>query len=204
MRGSADKTTYRMSGTYFESNSGDGFYTSIALLLNSQDNGTSWLAYPGQTPILDCQKTVNLGIKIDGADNITILYREDPLNSPVTDADVKELGIDGLNIVYNASLHRLRGEADNLVELDVIDTQTREISTLAAQSLVIAAGRFPELIFVESKPVEHSGEEAADQPLRWEAFAPYKQPAFKDEVGLFARGDVLADYSAAPAPIYHG
>ena len=33
--------------------------------------------------------------------------------------------------------------------------------------------------------------------MNWEAFAPYKQPAFKDEVGLFADGDVLADYSAA-------
>ena len=83
------------------------------------------------------------------------------------------------------------------MELDVIDTQSREISTLAAQSLVIAAGRFPELIFVENKPAEFEAEEAADQPLRWEAFAPYKRPAFKDEVGLFAEGDVLADYSAA-------
>jgi len=36
-----------------------------------------------------------------------------------------------------------------------------------------------------------------DRPLRWEATPPYKQPAFKDEPGLFAEGDVLADYSAA-------
>ena len=33
--------------------------------------------------------------------------------------------------------------------------------------------------------------------MRWEATPPYKQPAFKNEVGLFAEGDVLADYSAA-------
>jgi len=102
-----------------------------------------------------------------------------------------------LDIIYNAGLHRLRGEADRLVELDMIDTQTRVITTLAAQSLIIASGRFPELIFVENKPPGPEAGEVSDQPLRWEAFAPYKQPACKDEVGLFAEGDVLADYSAA-------
>ena len=91
----------------------------------------------------------------------------------------------------------MRGEADQLNELDVIDTQTRAITTIAAQTLITATGRFPELIFVELKPVAVESGEAASQPLRWEAFAPYKQPAYKDEVGLFAEGDVLADYSAA-------
>ncbi len=169
-------------------------------LLNPSVKDSETISIAPQVVILEGGKLALKTAKIcqsAGADNITILYREDPLDSPVTDSDVEELGIDGLNIVFNASLHRLRGEADSLVELDVIDTQTREISTIAAQSLVIAAGRFPELIFVENKPPESEVEEATDQPLRWEAFAPYKQPAYKDEVGLFAEGDVLADYSAA-------
>ena len=132
-----------------------------------------------------------------GADRITILYREDLPNSPVTDADVKEFGIDGLDIIYNAGLHRLRGQADSLIELDIIDTRTRAVSNISAQSLITATGRFPELIFVENKPEGAETGEISDQPIRWEAFAPYKQPALKDKVGLFAEGDVLADYSAA-------
>jgi hypothetical protein len=40
-------------------------------------------------------------------------------------------------------------------------------------------------------------ESPPDLSLRWEGIQPYKQPAFKDEVGLFAEGDVLADYGAA-------
>ncbi len=132
-----------------------------------------------------------------GADKITILFREDLANSPINDADVNEAGIEGLDIIYNAGIHRLRGEADSLMELESVDTQTGAVRTLPAQSLIIAAGRFPELIFVENKPAGPEAGEASDQPLRWEAFAPYKQPAFKDEVGLFAEGDVLADYSAA-------
>jgi NADPH-dependent glutamate synthase beta subunit-like oxidoreductase len=132
-----------------------------------------------------------------GADKITILYREDLSDSPVADADVEALGIDGLDIVFNAGLHRLRGEADNLSEIDLIDTLTRKISTIPAQALILATGRFPELIFVENNPAGPADGEAAGQSLRWEAFAPYKQPALKDEVGLFAEGDVLADYNAA-------
>ena len=33
--------------------------------------------------------------------------------------------------------------------------------------------------------------------LRWEALDPYKDPAFLHEKGLFSRGDVFSDYSAA-------
>ena len=188
-RGTAAEIESPIPGTYM-----------MVDLLNPSVKGSEPVAFPSQVVILEGGKlaleTARF-CKSAGADKITILYREAPLNSPVTDADVKELGIDGLNILYNTSLHRLRGQEDNLVELDVIDIQSMEISTLAAQSLVIAAGRFPELIFIEDKPAESETEEAADQPLRWEAFAPYKRPAFKDEVGLFAEGDVLADYSAA-------
>jgi NADPH-dependent glutamate synthase beta subunit-like oxidoreductase len=188
-RGTAAEIESPIPGTYM-----------MVDLLNPALKGSEANAFAPQVVILEGGKLALETAKIcksAGADKITILYREDPFNSPVTDADVQELGIDGLNIVYNAGLHRLRGEADNLVELDVIDTQTMAISTIAAQSLVIAAGRFPELIFVENKPAESVAEEADHPPLRWEAFAPYKQPALKDEVGLFAEGDVLADYSAA-------
>ena len=169
-------------------------------LLNPSVKGSETISFASHVVILEGGKLAleTAGMcKNAGAEKITIVYREDLPNSPITDADVKELGIEGLDIVYNAGLHWLRGEEDRLIELDIIDTQTRAISTIAAQSLIIASGRFPELIFVENKPAGSEAGQASDQPLRWEAFAPYKQPAFKDEVGLFAEGDVLADYSAA-------
>jgi len=132
-----------------------------------------------------------------GAEKITILLGEDLQNSSISDADVKNLDFNGIDILYNAAIHGLRGEGDHLVELDAVDIKTREKTTLAAQNLIIATGRFPELIFVESKPEESEVGEPADRSLRWEATPPYKQPAFKNEIGLFAEGDVLADYSAA-------
>ena len=169
-------------------------------LLNLASKGSETISFSSDVVIfgggklaLETAKTC----KKWGADKITILFREDLANSPINDADVNEAGIEGLDIIYNAGIHRLRGEADSLMELESVDTQTGAVRTLPAQSLIIAAGRFPELIFVENKPAGPEAGEASNQPLRWEAFAPYKQPAFKDEVGLFAEGDVLADYSAA-------
>jgi NADPH-dependent glutamate synthase beta subunit-like oxidoreductase len=169
-------------------------------LLNMASKGSETISFSSDVVIfgggklaLETAKTC----KKWGADKITILFREDLANSPINDADVSKAGIEGLDIIYNAGIHRLRGEADSLMELESVDTQTGAVRTLPTQSLIIATGRFPELIFVENKPAGPEAGEASDQPLRWEAFAPYKQPAFKDEVGLFAEGDVLADYSAA-------
>ena len=169
-------------------------------LLNPVVKGSETISFSSQVIIFGGGKlaleTARM-CKKSGADKITILFRESIQNSAINDADLSQADIEGLDIIYNAGLHRLRGEADRLVELDMIDTQTRVITTIAVQSLILASGRFPELIFVENKPPRPEAGEVSDQPLRWEAFAPYKQPAFKDAVGLFAEGDVLADYSAA-------
>jgi formate dehydrogenase beta subunit len=87
--------------------------------------------------------------------------------------------------------------------VEYIETDTDKRIVLPAQTLVLAAGRFPELVFVRPKPDDADSEEAQgeesppDSSLRWEGIQPYKQTAFKDERGLFAEGDVLADYSAA-------
>jgi NADPH-dependent glutamate synthase beta subunit-like oxidoreductase len=135
-----------------------------------------------------------------GAENITILFREDLQHSPIADQDVSESGIDGLDVVFSAGINRLRGMAENLTELEYIDTRTQTTTTIPAQNLIIATGRFPELIFTKiDLPEEETEDQDKPSPysLGWEAFAPYKQPALKDEVGMFAEGDVLADYSAA-------
>jgi formate dehydrogenase beta subunit len=132
-----------------------------------------------------------------GAQEVTVLFREDFSKSPITDADIKDAGLEGLHIIYNAAIHRLRGIGDRLSHVEYVDTKSRTTGTIAAQTLVMAAGRFPELIFVKQKSTEDEADRPSDQPIKWEAIPPYKPPTFKDEVGLFSEGDVLADYSAA-------
>jgi NADPH-dependent glutamate synthase beta subunit-like oxidoreductase len=132
-----------------------------------------------------------------GAEKVTVLLREDLQKSPITDADVKDAGIEGPHIIFNAAIHRLRGVGDRLSHLEYVDIKSRVTTSISAQILVIATGRFPELIFIEQKPTEDETDRPSDQPIKWEAIPPYKPPAFKEEVGLFSQGDVLADYSAA-------
>ena len=141
--------------------------------------------------------------KEKGAQNITILYREGEDHSPISDSDLTASGLTDLNIVYNAAITRLTGEADQLEQVKYVTTDTSKMAIISAQTLIFATGRFPELVFVRPQPdsaeagEDESVESLPDESLRWEAAPPYKQPALKDEVGLFAEGDVLADYSAA-------
>ena len=132
-----------------------------------------------------------------GAQAVTLMFREDLAESPITDADLEDADIDGLHIVYNAAIHRLRGVDDHLTHLEYVETKSQAASTLEAQVLIIAAGRFPELIFVRRTSAQDAAGQTPGQPLAWEAIPPYKPPALVDEVGLFSQGDVLADYSAA-------
>ena len=128
-----------------------------------------------------------------GASKITILFREDWDNSPISEQDINDLGLDGLEIVHSAGINRLIGEAEDLVEVEYLISGNLQKKVIPAQTLVIAAGRFPELVFVKPALLNADGESdmPLDSSLRWEGVQPYKQPAFKDEVGLFADGDVL-------------
>ena len=138
-----------------------------------------------------------------GAETITVLFREKWEDSPVTDADLEKLGLADLKVIYRAAINRLAGEADRLEQVEYIEADTLKKTVIPAQTLVLASGRFPELIFVrpklESAEIEQDAgaESPSDLSLNWEGIQVYKQPAFKEEIGLFAEGDVLADYSAA-------
>jgi len=138
-----------------------------------------------------------------GATSVTVLFRESWDNSPVSDEEMQKSGLTDLNVIYNSAISRLYGEADQLEQVEYIETDTLKSTTMAARTVVFASGRFPEMVFIRPKPEGAESEEAggeqspSDFSLRWEGIQPYKQPLFKDEVGLFAEGDVLADYGAA-------
>ena len=140
-----------------------------------------------------------------GAESITVVYRENWENSPVVDDDLKNSGVEGIHVVHGAAVTQLFGDKDQLKQIEYTDSNSLEKTTIAAQSLILASGRFPEFIFIPSKPAESDAEsttvsadaETPETVPGWEAVLPYKQPIFKGEVGLFVEGEVLADYSAA-------
>ncbi|MEE4112758.1 MAG: FAD-dependent oxidoreductase, partial [Desulfobacteraceae bacterium] len=123
-----------------------------------------------------------------GAETVTFIFRDSLDNataSALTDA--------GANVILRAGVTRLFGDGESLTELDVLNVDTGETRLLEAQSLVFSSGRFPELIF--TRPM--GGGDAESRPEAWTAVPPYKPPEHADEAGLFAKGDVLTDFSGA-------
>lgn len=127
-----------------------------------------------------------------GAEKITILFRESMETIHITDDE-----LENLDIIYDVGINKLLGEKDKLTEIEYVKIDSLEKIIIPAQTLIIASGRFPELIFIQSELAKTESDDSQESLLRWEGLQPYKQPAFKDEAGLFVEGDVRTDYSAA-------
>jgi len=148
-----------------------------------------------------------------GADKITVMFREIEDNALLTMEQIETLKKDGVEVLFNAGITRLFGEKNRLTHLEYADDQGLEKEIMTADSLIIAAGRFPQLVFTRIQPESESEETesgsedaeikseqtdtASSTVLQWEAFEPYKDPTHYDQVGLLAQGDVLSDFSGA-------
>ena len=148
-----------------------------------------------------------------GVGKITVMFREKQEDALLTTEQVDALSKDGVEVFFNAGITRLRGEKNQLTHLEYTDDWGLQKETMTADSLIIAAGRFPQLVFTRTQPeleteetqgeseaIEIKSEEtdtAANNVLQWEAFEPYKDPTHYDQVGLLAQGDVLSDFSGA-------
>jgi NADPH-dependent glutamate synthase beta subunit-like oxidoreductase len=132
-----------------------------------------------------------------GAEKITLLVRE----GAATDAPASQV-----QIRVDAGVGRLYGQGNDLNHVALIDLSSGATEKVAAQHVIFAAGRFPELIFIPAPadPAPDGTQAAASVPGAWEALSPYKQPTFRHENGLMAKGDVLTDFSAAIKAIAAG
>ena len=135
-----------------------------------------------------------------GAERITVLTRRDRELNPFADAD-PEIPAE---VVYNAAVVRILGDADRLAEVEIVDTRTGHTRTIPAGTLLLAAGRSPEMIF-HYPPVSSEAENGREGNVapeqsrsnRWEGILPYKKPELKGQEGIFSEGEPLSDYSAA-------
>ncbi len=140
--------------------------------------------------------------KARGAENVTLIFRDRKDDGQVDDSVIASLKEEKIQILFNTGITRLYGEGNALTVVDAVDFDTRSTERISAGTLVLATGRFPELIFYrprmeEPEEQEEAGDESAGATEQWEAIDPYKEPSLRTEAGLFARGDVFTDYSAA-------
>ena len=142
----------------------------------------------------------------EGATTITVLLREDLENARLNQGAVERLEKANAKVVYGAGISRLTGKGGALEAVSYTDLQTGAQTEIPAGNLVLAAGRYPELIFSRVRAAAAEGEiqPSVAEAIGWAAIQPYKQPEFASEVGFFAKGDVITDFSGAIKAIAGG
>jgi len=139
-----------------------------------------------------------------GAEKVTLLFRETETDSPLSEDDKTMLEGEGVEINYLSCITRIMGTGPALSWVEYSDLATGSKTVIAANTMCLASGRFPGLVFYKPAPEEAESDEPQEGPVSWEAIPPYKQPAFSQEKGLLSDGDVLTDISAAIKAIASG
>ncbi len=135
-----------------------------------------------------------------GAENVTIITRNQREGSPISDEDIIRAEKQGISFYFSSVITRMAGEGDNLTKVEIAflsddGTESKKRKIFDADLMLAGAGRFPELIYV---PIEKNNqqEEETDSPVRWETFTPYASPFSKQDIGIFRPGEEAGDYKA--------
>lgn len=139
-----------------------------------------------------------------GAETVTVVSRK-----PEDDPDVDLTNLDAeaaqaVTVVYNTGITKVMGQEENLTGVEAVDLSSGEKREIAADTLIIGAGRFPELVFVPVKETDDTGEMIAGGALAWEGLELPKKPDVPPQTGLLSKQDVISEYPSAVAAINGG
>ncbi|MBU0990913.1 MAG: RnfABCDGE type electron transport complex subunit B [Proteobacteria bacterium] len=137
-----------------------------------------------------------------GASKITVFIRESGLDLTL----LKTMKESGATVILNSGITRLLGKGDHLKEVEYMDLRSQKKEIVPTGAIFMAAGRFPELIFMkpEAEKDADSGNGSQTDDT-WQAFENYKKPFTNgQEKGLLSQEDVITDFSAAIRAIGSG
>ena len=139
----------------------------------------------------------------NGSDQVTILYRESEADIAIDPQELENLRSKGVQIIFGAAVNRLFGEKDNLDQIEYVALADGTLQQLPANMLVVASGRFPELVFSRPPVPEEENDKGSSSDMQpqadgqWIGVYTYKRPEHQHEMGWFSKGDVPSDYSGA-------
>jgi NADPH-dependent glutamate synthase beta subunit-like oxidoreductase/NAD-dependent dihydropyrimidine dehydrogenase PreA subunit len=148
-----------------------------------------------------------------GAETVTVLFRDSEADVALLVDSRQALADEVAEVHFNVGITRLFGQGQRLIEIEITDLEDQSTAMMAADTVVMAAGRLPQLLFVKRDRYQTENNDAQDEapeaaqlngPLFWEAFEPYKDATIDTEPGLLASGDSLSDFSAAISAIGAG
>lgn len=141
-----------------------------------------------------------------GAEKVTVITRSPRQESPFSDEAISRAEGEGVSFYFSSAITRMKGEADRLTQVEISGIQRQEgvpgkTMEIKADTLLIGAGRFPELIYV---PVKDEGNAGAKDDIPWQTLYPYAGPFAEQEEGLFRPGEEGSDYRAVVEAIGAG
>lgn len=184
----------------------DGLCLMIDLLKNESTVkcGTNTVILGGGPLAADAVKAA----KTAGATNITVLLREDESAADAAGINTDTIIQAGAKVVFCAAIDTIYGTGRAIRQVACTDLSTGEPQVLDTDTLVFAAGRFPDLVFAPQKPEDDTSSDKDSSvyttPVDWLAVPPRKNPQYADQHGLFAQGDPVTDMDAAIKAINAG
>ncbi|MBF0413124.1 MAG: RnfABCDGE type electron transport complex subunit B [Desulfamplus sp.] len=154
-----------------------------------------------------------------GAENVTVISRKALDVKPFDEKTFESIKNNGASIIYESGVTKLIGHDDELSQIEYTNLDTGEKTSIDAQTVILASGRFPELVFIkkslssqqDSSELEDDDTQAkktttakADSSLKWEGVEIYKVPSNNNELGFISPEDELSGYSAAVVAINGG
>jgi NADPH-dependent glutamate synthase beta subunit-like oxidoreductase len=143
-----------------------------------------------------------------GASEVHVLFRGRRNDALFSEQELKAAESKGIRFHFNSALIRMSGEETHLTHVQIAEVEVRDpekgkavikdgtLQELPMDTLLVGAGRFPELIYAVSKPEGEEAEAASGGPVRWETVAPYAGPFATEDIGIFRPGEAKTDYKA--------
>ncbi len=129
-----------------------------------------------------------------GAEQVTVLFRRSQPEIGLSPGQLAELAEEGIDCRFAAAVTSLRGRGDSLTQLTYREAGSEADEFIAADAVVVAAGRVPEMIVIpDPEPPEEGAEPVAGKDRTWKAVAPYREPG-PGPVCLFGDLEPVRDY----------
>ena len=151
-----------------------------------------------------------------GAQEVHILFRTSREEAPFTEEELLAAEGEGIRFRFRSVLTRMMGEDSRLTHAEIAGLRSsgkedggmeiREGSEelLPVETLLMGAGRFPELIYVPVRQEEEEEGTPATGPVKWRTVAPYAGPFAREDAGIFRPGEATTDYKAVVEAIGSG
>jgi NADPH-dependent glutamate synthase beta subunit-like oxidoreductase len=143
----------------------------------------------------------------EGAKSARIVMRKSRDQAAYSEKDLAAAEQEGIQFHFQSALTKMMGEGSALAQVEVVrlslDGIEERRDAIPVDSLLIGAGRFPELIYVPRKMETQEG--APEQgTILWETLTPYPSPFASQDIGIFRPGEATSDYKAVVEAIGSG